>query len=83
MEAAEASMEAADAEASALEAAAAAVAAAAAAAVGESVVWPWLGWCWGESTPPAEVASVASEQSAQTLVVALKGDGNIDSTRAK
>ena len=37
----------------------------------------------GQVTPPAEVASVASEQSAQTLVVALKGDGNIDSTRAK
>jgi hypothetical protein len=44
--------------------------------------WP-LGWCWGESTPPAKVASVASEQSAQTVEVAVKGDGNIDGTRAK
>jgi len=45
--------------------------------------WPWAGWCWGESTPPAGVASVASEQSAQTVEVAVKGDGNIDGTRAK
>ena len=45
--------------------------------------WPWVGWCWGESTPPAGVASVASEQSAQTVEVAVKGDGNIDGTRAK
>src|SRR5215831_10496156 len=29
--------------------------------------WPWVGYCWGESTPPAGVASVASEQSAQTV----------------
>src|SRR5215470_8334116 len=29
-------------------------------------IWPWpLGWCWGESTPPAKVASVASEPVAQ------------------
>jgi hypothetical protein len=27
--------------------------------------WPWVGWCWGESKPPAEVASVASEPIAQ------------------
>jgi hypothetical protein len=45
--------------------------------------WPLVGWCWGESTPPAEVASVASEQSTQTAEVAVKGDGNIDATRAK
>jgi hypothetical protein len=46
--------------------------------------WPWpLGWCWGESTPPAEVASVASQQSAQTAEVAVKGDRNIDGTRTK
>src|SRR6516225_9530075 len=45
--------------------------------------WPWVGWCWGESTPPAGVASVASEQSAQTVEVAVKGDGKIDGTRAK
>jgi hypothetical protein len=37
--------------------------------------WPWVGWCWGESTPPAKLASVASEQSAQTVEVAVKGDG--------
>jgi hypothetical protein len=46
-------------------------------------IWTPLGWCWGESTPPAEVASVASEQSAQTAEVAVKGDGNIDGTRTK
>jgi hypothetical protein len=40
--------------------------------------WPWVGWCWGDSKPPAEVASVASEQSAQTAEVAVKGDENID-----
>ena len=61
------SMEAADAEASALEAAvaeAAAAAAAAAAVVGGVCIWPWpVGWCWGESTPPAKVASVASERT--------------------
>src|SRR5215813_6768590 len=45
--------------------------------------WPRVGWCWGESTPPAGVASVASEQSAQTVEVAVKGDGKIDGTRAK
>src|SRR5215470_12343754 len=45
--------------------------------------WPWVGWCWGESTPPAGVASVASEQSAQTVEVAVKGDAKIDGTRAK
>src|SRR5215472_11239212 len=29
-------------------------------------IWPWpLGWCWGESKPPAEVASVASEPVAR------------------
>jgi hypothetical protein len=42
--------------------------------------WPWVGWCWGQSTPPAEVASVASEQSTQTAEVAVR---NIDRTRAK
>jgi hypothetical protein len=46
-------------------------------------IWTPLGLCWGESTPPAEVASVASEQSAQTAEVAVKGDGNIDRTRTK
>ena len=45
--------------------------------------WPWVGWCWVESTPPAEVVSVAAEQSAQTVEVAVKGDGKIDGTRAK
>jgi hypothetical protein len=43
--------------------------------------WPWVGWCWGESTPPAAAASVASEQSAQTVEVAVKGDGNPAPTR--
>ena len=39
-------------------------------------IWPWpLGWCWGESKPPAEVASDTLEQSAQTVEVAVKGDG--------
>jgi hypothetical protein len=28
-------------------------------------IWPPLGWCWGESTPAAKVASVASERVAQ------------------
>jgi len=42
-------------------------------------IWPWpLGWCWGESKPPAEVASVASEQTAQTAEIAVKGDRNTD-----
>src|SRR5262245_60160556 len=50
---------------------------------GICLAWPWVGWCWVESTPPAEVVSVASEQSAQTVEVAVKGDGNIDGTRAK
>jgi hypothetical protein len=45
--------------------------------------WPWVGWCWGESTPPAKVASVTSEPVAQTAEVAVKGDGNIDGTRIK
>jgi hypothetical protein len=40
--------------------------------------WPWVGWCWGESTPPAQVASVASEQSAQTVEIAVKRDGSTD-----
>jgi hypothetical protein len=39
--------------------------------------------CWGQSTPPAEVSSVASEQSARTVEVAGKGDGNIVATRTK
>jgi hypothetical protein len=34
--------------------------------------WPWVGWCWGESKPPAEVASVASEQIAPTAVAEEK-----------
>jgi hypothetical protein len=50
---------------------------------GICLTWPWVGWCWVESTPPAEVVSIASEQSAQTVEVAVKGDGNIDGTRAK
>jgi hypothetical protein len=42
-----------------------------------------LGLCLGESTPPAQVASVGSEPSAQTAEVAVKGDRNIDGTRTK
>jgi hypothetical protein len=34
--------------------------------------WGWVNTCWGESTPPAEVASVASEQIAPTAVVEEK-----------
>jgi len=34
--------------------------------------WPWVGWCWGEATPPAEVASVASEPTAQIAKVEEK-----------
>jgi hypothetical protein len=34
--------------------------------------WGWVNTCWGESTPPAEVASVASEPVAQTAEVAVK-----------
>jgi hypothetical protein len=45
--------------------------------------WGWVNTCWGESTPPAKVASVASEPVAQTAKVAVKGDGNIDGTRTK
>ena len=37
-----------------------------------------IGWCWGEVTPSAEVASVASEQAAQTAEIAVKGDRNTD-----
>jgi len=40
--------------------------------------WPLVGWCWVESTPPTEVASVASEQTAQTVEIAVKGDRNTD-----
>jgi hypothetical protein len=50
---------------------------------GVCLTWPWVGWCWVESTPPTDVVSAASEQSAQTVEVAVKGDGNIDRTRAK
>jgi hypothetical protein len=50
---------------------------------GVCLTWPWVGWCWVESTPPAEVVSGASQQSAQTVEVAVKGAGNIDGTRAK
>jgi hypothetical protein len=42
-----------------------------------------LGLCLGESGPPAQVASVGSEPSAQTAEVAAKGDGNIDGARTK
>jgi hypothetical protein len=44
-------------------------------------LWPWS--CWGQSTPPADVSSVASEQSTQTVEAAGKGDGNIAATRTK
>jgi hypothetical protein len=40
--------------------------------------WGWVYSCWGESTPAAKVSSVASEESAQTAEIAVKGDGNID-----
>jgi hypothetical protein len=40
--------------------------------------WGWINTCWGESTPPTEVASVASEPIAQTAEVAVKSEGNID-----
>jgi hypothetical protein len=40
--------------------------------------WGWINTCWGESTPPTEIASVASEPIAQTAEVAVKSDGNID-----
>jgi hypothetical protein len=46
-------------------------------------IWTPPGWCWGESTPPAEVASVTSEKSAQTAEVAVKHDRNIDGTRTE
>jgi hypothetical protein len=50
--------------------------------------WTWtpFGWvysCWGQSTPPAEVSSVASEQSARTTEPVAKGDGDIVATRTK
>jgi hypothetical protein len=47
---------------------------------GCGICWVWtpLGWCWGESTPPAKVASVVSEQTAQTAEIAVKGDRNTD-----
>jgi hypothetical protein len=56
---------------------------------GGGTCWTWLpafGWvntCWGQSTPPAEVSSVASERSTQMTEVAGKGDGNIVPTRTK
>jgi hypothetical protein len=40
--------------------------------------WGWVYTCWSQSTPPAEVSSVVSEQSTQTTEVVGKGDGNID-----
>jgi hypothetical protein len=40
-------------------------------------LWPWS--CWGQSTPPAEVSSIASEPSAQTA----EAGGNIDVTPTK
>ena len=65
---------AADAEASSLEAAVAEAAGAAAAAADPAGYGhTWLGLhCWGESTPPAKVAYVASEQSAQTAEATAK-----------
>jgi hypothetical protein len=45
--------------------------------------WGWVNACWAESTPAAEVSSVAPEQSAQTAEITVKGDGNIDRTRTK
>ena len=42
-------------------------------------IWPWpFGWCWGESTPPAKVASVA-----QTAEIAVKGDNRNTDGRTK
>jgi hypothetical protein len=35
-------------------------------------VWGWVNTCWGESTPPAKVASVASEPIAQTAAAEKK-----------
>jgi hypothetical protein len=52
---------------------------------GNCGLWPWA-WpynCWGESTPATQVSSVASEQSAQTVEVTGKADGNIVATRTK
>jgi hypothetical protein len=49
-------------------------------------IWTPLGLvysCWGESTPAGKVSDVASEPSAQTAEVAVKGNGNIDGTRTK
>jgi hypothetical protein len=46
-------------------------------------VWPYNCWGWGQSTLPAEVSSVTSEQSAQTAKPVAKGDGNIVATRTK
>jgi hypothetical protein len=45
--------------------------------------WGWVNTRWSESKPPGDVSSVASEQSAQTTEVAVKGDVNIDGTRTK
>jgi hypothetical protein len=51
---------------------------------GRGNCWYWspaLGWsyiCWSESTPPAEVAAVASEPPAQTAEIAVKGDRNTE-----
>ena len=40
--------------------------------------WGWIYSCYGESTPATTVSSVASEQSAPTAEIAVKGDGNTD-----
>ena len=46
-------------------------------------IWGWVNTCWGESTPPAKVSSVASEPIVQVSEATGKGDGNIDGTRVK
>jgi hypothetical protein len=46
-------------------------------------IWGWVNTCWSESKPPAEVSSVASEQSLQTAEIAGKGDGSIVTKRTK
>ena len=45
--------------------------------------WGWVYTCWSESTPPAEVSSVASEHSAQTVEPVAKADGTIGDTHTK
>src|SRR6516165_6589702 len=46
-------------------------------------IWGWVNTCWGESTPPGKVSSVASEPIVQVSEATGKGDGNIDGTRVK